>query len=73
MLGNSGKKYSEGVSFRLSLGTLWTKIVLLPWSRALLDRPPVLLLLKNISASYENSSFIAAFTRFPYWHFKKQK
>jgi hypothetical protein len=36
---------------------------LTPWSWALLERPPVVQLLKNFSAFYETRSFITLFTR----------
>jgi hypothetical protein len=41
--------------------------VLTPWSWALLEKPPVVLLLKNSPAFYETRKFITMFTRALHW------
>jgi hypothetical protein len=43
------------------------KVFLTPWNWALLEKPPVVQLLKNVPAFYGTRTFITAFTRASHW------
>jgi hypothetical protein len=59
--------FTRVVKLFLYLSNIPWRYITLSWSRALLEKPPVVQLLKNFPAFYGTQRFVTVFTRTLYW------